>query len=66
MIGREDLSHVLGIEPRSKSGRADEIDKHHGEMTAFGGVGRCLLGGGGRLRRGPRLLPEFPNRAENF
>ena len=37
VIGREDFSHVLGIEPRGKRGRADEIDKHHGEMTAFGG-----------------------------
>ena len=35
VIDCEDLSHVLGIEPRSNSGRADEIDKHHGEITAF-------------------------------
>ena len=57
---------VLGIEPRGKRGRADEIDNHHGEMTAFGGVGRRLLGGGGRLRRGRRLLLEFANRAQDF
>jgi hypothetical protein len=57
VIGRNDLSHVLGFEPRGKRGRADEIDNHHREMTAFGGVGRCLLRGGGQLRRGPASSP---------
>ena len=29
LIGRDDLVHVLGIEPGGKRGRADEIDEHH-------------------------------------
>ncbi len=41
VIGCEDVSHVLGIEPRGKHGRADEIDNHHGEMTALGGGRFC-------------------------
>ena len=41
VIGCEDVSHVLGIELRGKRGRSDEIDNHHGEMTAFGGGRFC-------------------------
>ena len=39
LVGPDDLSHVLGIEPLRKSGRADEIAKHHGQLSALGGVG---------------------------
>ena len=38
VIGRDDRAHVLGIEPRGKRGRADEIAEHHGELAALGGV----------------------------
>ena len=41
VIGCEDLPHVLGVEPRGKRGRADEIDNHHSEMTALGGGRFC-------------------------
>ena len=41
VIGCEDVSHVLGIEPRGKRGRADEIDNHHGETAALGGGRFC-------------------------
>ena len=37
MVGADHLAQVLGIEPRRKRGRADQIAEHHGELAAFGG-----------------------------
>ena len=39
LVDPDHLPHVLGIEPLRKSGRADEIAKHHSQLPALGGVG---------------------------
>ena len=44
VIGRDDLSHVLGVEPRRQRGRADEVAEHHRELAALGRVGGCRTG----------------------
>ena len=36
LICADDLPQILGIEPRRKRGRADEIAEHHAERAAFG------------------------------
>ena len=38
VIGRDDAPHVLGIEPRGKRGRAEEVAKHDCQLAALGGV----------------------------
>ena len=47
LVGADDPPHVLGIEPRRKRGRADEVGEHHGELPALGGVGRLCGAGAG-------------------
>jgi hypothetical protein len=46
MIAPDDLAHVLGIEPRRKRRRTDEVAEHHSEMTALGDVRMGLRGHG--------------------
>ena len=36
LIGADDATHVLGIEPRGQLGRADQIDEHHGQLPPLG------------------------------
>jgi hypothetical protein len=36
LIGADDLSQILGIQPRGEGCRADEIAEHHAERAAFG------------------------------
>ena len=59
LIGMEDLTHVLGIEPGRQRGRADEIAEHDGELAPLGGVGAGRRGGRGiqRLDCGHDLAP---------
>ena len=39
MIAANDLTHVLGIEPRRQRRRADEVAEHDRELAPLGGVG---------------------------
>jgi hypothetical protein len=39
VVGTEDLSHVLGVEPDRKGGRTDEVGEHHSQITALGAPG---------------------------
>src|SRR5271165_4132471 len=36
MIRADDLAQILGIEPRRKRRRADQVAEHHGQLPAFG------------------------------
>jgi hypothetical protein len=56
MIGADDLSHILGIEPRRQRCRADKVDEHYSQLPAFGeSSDRSRLGRRYRLRdRGRR------------
>jgi hypothetical protein len=38
LIGAKDAAQVLRIELRRQCGRADEVDEHHGELPALGGL----------------------------
>jgi hypothetical protein len=51
LIGANDLTHVLGIEPRRHRGRTDEIAEHNRELAALGNL-RYRTEGGGALSRG--------------
>ena len=54
LIGADDLAHVLGVEPRRKRGRADEVAEHHGELPPL----RCVGRDGGLSSAAPaRLRP---------
>ena len=64
VIGADDLAHVLGVEPRRKRGRADEVAEHHRQLAALGGGAR----GGGRDRGGGWrvIFRERGDRLENL
>ena len=55
VVGADHVAQILGIEPRSKGCRADQIAEHYRELAAFGiGWRRCFarylrLGDGGGL-----------------
>jgi len=50
MVGADDPAQILGIEPRGKLGRTDQIAKHHRQLTAFGFRSHW------RVERGRRLV----------
>ena len=41
LVGREDLAHLLGVEPRRERRRADQVGEHHGQLPALGLVTRA-------------------------
>jgi hypothetical protein len=49
VIGSDDLTHVLGIEPSRHRCRTYEIAEHHRQLTALGGVLRLRRGVGSWL-----------------
>ena len=53
VIGGEDAAHILRIEPGGHCGRARQVAKHDGQLTALGGV---LVRGGLRRPRGHRCF----------
>ena len=68
MIGADHFPHILGIQPRRQRCRADEVDEHHSQLTAFGESGsRSRLGRRYRLRdrgRRGRRRGERPDRQQ--
>ena len=61
VIGPDQGTHVLGIEPRRKRGRADEIDEQHGQLPPLrlgGGRSHVRVPIGDRAGLGPSQLPN--------
>jgi hypothetical protein len=50
VISTDDLAHVLGVEPRGKRSRANQIAEHHRQLPPLGA--RLLLSNGWRCRGG--------------
>jgi hypothetical protein len=48
VIAADDLAQVLGVEPRRKSRRTDEVAEHHRQLPPLGLLGGRGLGSGNR------------------
>ncbi len=64
VIGRDDAPHILGIEPRGKLGRADEVAEHHRELAALCGIRRRARIDGRRWTRAGIGSAQTGNRPE--
>src|SRR5215472_6730076 len=56
VISGDDVTQILGIEPRRQLGRADEIAEHYRELAALGAVGARSCG-----HSSPRWTSDLPN-----
>src|SRR5215472_269226 len=68
VIGSNDASEVLGVEPSRHRRRTHQVAKHDGELAAFGLISPSYLGRRGclRCRYGNRSTAEIADRAEHF
>ena len=73
LVGGNDLAQILGIHARRECRRADQVDEHHGDLTALGGVRGlrlheaaddfgCGLRRAGELGDGCEDFPPMPER----
>ena len=65
LVCTNDLTHVLGVEPRRQRGRADKVAEHYRQLAALGCILGLRLRDGGLLSLDQRVT-EFPDGAPHL